>query len=208
MIERRRGLMSSVKGGLPSAYQQVEWIASSGSQAMDTGILFLTSTEIRCGYQFISNPSNYSMGYGCASPSLGIAKSSNAPTNWYSSYGNQTDKSFSITGGLGDAIHDIIHNKDGFWVDETKKVSYTNAVVDETKQRKIALFCRFSSSNSHERKQSCRFSYFQIMQNGVAVRNFIPCYRKADSIIGMYDTVSKTFFTNEGTGTFTKGADV
>ena len=36
----------------------------------------------------------------------------------------------------------------------------------------------------------------------------IPCYRKSDGAIGMYDTISQTFFTNGGTGTFTKGADV
>ena len=38
--------------------------------------------------------------------------------------------------------------------------------------------------------------------------NLIPCYRKADSVVGMYDTVAKVFRTNVGTGTFTKGADV
>lgn len=38
--------------------------------------------------------------------------------------------------------------------------------------------------------------------------NLIPCYRKSDSVIGLYDTVSKTFLVNAGTGSFTKGADV
>lgn len=38
--------------------------------------------------------------------------------------------------------------------------------------------------------------------------NLIPCYRKSDSMIGLYDTVSKAFLVNAGTGSFTKGADV
>lgn len=38
--------------------------------------------------------------------------------------------------------------------------------------------------------------------------DFIPCYRKSDNEIGMYDLVTNTFFTNAGTGTFLKGADV
>ena len=38
--------------------------------------------------------------------------------------------------------------------------------------------------------------------------DLIPCYRKADSVIGMYDIVNDVFYTNDGTGTFTKGADV
>lgn len=38
--------------------------------------------------------------------------------------------------------------------------------------------------------------------------NFIPCYRKSDDEPGMYDTVSKTFYTNSGTGTFLVGDPV
>ena len=40
------------------------------------------------------------------------------------------------------------------------------------------------------------------------LRNFIPCYRKADGVIGMYDTVTNLFFENSGDGSFTKGPDV
>jgi hypothetical protein len=48
----------------------------------------------------------------------------------------------------------------------------------------------------------------KIWENGTRVQDFVPCYRKADGVIGMYDLVTDTFFTNAGTGTFTKGADV
>ena len=40
------------------------------------------------------------------------------------------------------------------------------------------------------------------------VRNFIPCYRKSDGEIGLYDLVNDVFYTNQGSGAFTKGADV
>lgn len=55
---------------------------------------------------------------------------------------------------------------------------------------------------------SGRLYYFYFNQDGTDVFNMVPCYRKADGEIGMYDLVSKTFFTNAGTGTFTKGAEV
>lgn len=44
--------------------------------------------------------------------------------------------------------------------------------------------------------------------NEKLIRNFIPCYRKADGVIGAYDTVTRQFFENAGTGAFAKGADV
>lgn len=49
---------------------------------------------------------------------------------------------------------------------------------------------------------------FEIKIENTVAFNGIPCYRKADNVIGMYDTISKQFFTNAGTGTFTKGANV
>ncbi len=44
--------------------------------------------------------------------------------------------------------------------------------------------------------------------NGTLVRDFIPCYRKQDGVIGMYDLANDVFYTNAGTGTFLKGANV
>ena len=37
---------------------------------------------------------------------------------------------------------------------------------------------------------------------------FVPCYRKSDNKPGMYDLVTKQFFTNAGTGDFTLGPNV
>lgn len=39
------------------------------------------------------------------------------------------------------------------------------------------------------------------------LRDMIPCYRRSDNVIGMFDLVSQTFFTNAGTGVFTVGED-
>ena len=51
--------------------------------------------------------------------------------------------------------------------------------------------------------------YWKIFNNNVLVRNFVPCYRKNDNSVGLYDTISKQFYTNpEGTGTFGKGNNV
>ena len=49
---------------------------------------------------------------------------------------------------------------------------------------------------------------FKIWNNDSLVRDFVPCYRKSDSVIGLYDLVSQTFFINQGSGSFIKGGDV
>ena len=54
-----------------------------------------------------------------------------------------------------------------------------------------------------------RIGYFKYYDSsGVLICDLVPCYRKSDGVIGMYDLVRETFLTNVGSGTFTKGADV
>ena len=48
----------------------------------------------------------------------------------------------------------------------------------------------------------------QMYYEDTLIRNFIPCYRKLDNEIGMYDLVSNQFYTNAGTGVFLMGTEV
>lgn len=49
---------------------------------------------------------------------------------------------------------------------------------------------------------------WKFYQDNVLIRDFIPCYRKSDNEIGLYDLVTETFYTNKGTGTFLKGNNI
>lgn len=40
------------------------------------------------------------------------------------------------------------------------------------------------------------------------VREYIPCYRKSDGVIGLYEKYTGAFMINQGSGAFAKGADV
>ncbi len=44
--------------------------------------------------------------------------------------------------------------------------------------------------------------------NGGLTHNYIPCYRKSDLEIGMYDVIAGKFLTNAGTGSLVKGNNV
>lgn len=49
--------------------------------------------------------------------------------------------------------------------------------------------------------------YFKIWQNNELVRNFIPV-KDESNIVCLYDTVTKEFFYNSGTGTFIAGPEI
>lgn len=49
--------------------------------------------------------------------------------------------------------------------------------------------------------------YCKLWDGETLVRDFVPCYRKSDSVIWMYDLVNNQFYTNSWSGAFTKGTD-
>lgn len=53
-----------------------------------------------------------------------------------------------------------------------------------------------------------RFYYFRILDGDDVLIDLVPCYRKADGEVGMFDLVSQTFYANAGTGDFTRGRAV
>ena len=74
-------------------------------------------------------------------------------------------------------------------------------------------------SYNHSHFFSGRLYKCTILSSDNPVRNFIPCYSTTTvtdvngkecpvGTIGLYDTIEGKFYTNQGTGTFEKGADV
>ena len=56
--------------------------------------------------------------------------------------------------------------------------------------------------------QNVNIYSLQMYLNNELVRDFVPCYRKSDSVIWMYDLVTDTFYTNAWSWTFSKWSDV
>ena len=50
---------------------------------------------------------------------------------------------------------------------------------------------------------------FKIYEDDILIRYFIPCYRRSDNVIGMYELLTDEFYITAGTtGGFTKGPDL
>ena len=96
--------------------------------------------------------------------------------------------------------HKVYLVKDGTKLTE---YSWTGSI---DRYNSIALFCNHTTS-SFSQKASVAYKYFKIKDNNKVVFWCIPARRNSDSVLGMYDLVTDTFFTNGGTGTFTAGPD-
>lgn len=81
-------------------------------------------------------------------------------------------------------------------------VSQGTASVAYTETASCALLSDGAGSGFIGRLYSC-----QIYESGVLVRNFVPCINP-NGVVGLYDTATKAFFGNAGTGAFISGARV
>lgn len=201
VLNRRNKLILSAvsrdSGELPSEYQQVEYLESSGDCWIDT-LSYLSGdskVEIK-GY--LSNLTSTSLiGYN---PYFVITSTS--------SYIRFRYNSRSIDTAINKhSLHEIVFDRNIVYVDEVKKAEFVYSAFETN--RTALLFARRAQNGAVEEAQpNARVYYCRIYDDDVLVRNFIPCYRKLDKEIGLFDTVSKRFFTNSGTGTFIKGGEI
>lgn len=66
----------------------------------------------------------------------------------------------------------------------------------------------FSGADSDVAPAKMKLYSFKIYEGDELVLDLIPVKRNSDNVVCAYDTVSEEYFTNEGTGVFTAGAEV
>lgn len=103
------------------------------------------------------------------------------------------------------ADHTWEFSQDWLYVDWTLKVTPSTATF--TSPWPLYLFW-LNNNWSFAESAIMKYYYFKIYDDWTLVRDFVPCYRKEDGEIWLRDKVNKVFYTNAGTGTFTKWADV
>lgn len=206
----KRILMWVNQARLPSAYQEVEYIQSSGTQYIDTWIKPTNNTKIVSKLYMTSWAYQILCWVGRAwyyqSMSIYIDGTKyNYIGRWRSSSsGNSTVSSSVIATGTTPHIFESSQSG-GFYIDWTKIWTFTSYSFTESYNMYLFGWNNYWSARD---LSSGAIYYFKIYESWTLVRDFIPCYRKSDSVIGLYDLVNNQFYTNSWTGTFTKWNDV
>lgn len=199
---------------LPAEYQEVEYIESTGTQWIDTGITIDNDLDLRIDgkilisatqvgqYPRVFGGRRYRGSSDDEAIMLGFTKA------WYGKIGTNETQLFAL---LPNNVYIFSLNKQHLML---SGVEYPMNQVAESLvvNTPIILFAELQEVTSETTKiiNYGSFALFnlKIYDNAVLVRNFVPCYRKSDNEIGLYDLVTKTFYTNQGTGEFLKGANV
>ena len=202
---------------IPSGFTQVEYLESSGTQYIDTGIVLKSEATITT----VGQNAQSSVGTGPYS-FWGFMGDSTMPRWGWSIYQNKWLTDLNATSqnpalintnkhifkntcyyNNNDLLYDSLLDGNSIFASAQSVQSpptYTSNTLS------AYLFAR-NNNGTASNFLNCRIFSYEIVQDGIKVLSLIPCRRNADNVLGMYDTVSGNFLTNAGTGTFTAGSD-
>ena len=197
------------KNRLPSSYQEVEYIESTGTQYIDTGINF-EDNNFNIDVKFVKNETSTS-----EQAIFSIWTSNYNYWNFFIRNTNNLDVYTSNHHELSYTIQkDQIYNskvsrEDNHWElkvnDNAIDWDYTPSTINNTT---LKIFTRGDVPNSTYSDTHISLYSMYIYINDKLSYSFIPCYRKSDGKVGLFDIINKKFYTNAGTGEFLKGDNV
>ncbi len=181
---------------LPTGYTALEYLESTGTQYIDTGIIVKATTLAEFEYQFVGSAKNYVFGQVAGRGSSII--------------GYRTDRIWWFRNTDLDLIdnnkHKVVFNQQDGKVYRDGVVLATRGAFGTQQSQTILLFAELNDNNTIN-KGKVKIYNFKLKEGSTpsVIQNLVPARRNSDGVLGMYDTVSNTFFTNKGTGEFIAG---
>ena len=183
---------------LPAGYTQLEYIESTGTQYINTGVNITTtddySVQMSCMWTDITTRNL--MGYNA----LGYAFFAVEDDGYYASGTTKTPNVKASTTSYDNLdFYGKNGNNYGLLVNGTdikREVGWTSGE-----------FRLFSLKDYEYQSSKVKMQFCRMVLNNQLVRNFIPA-KNASGTLGMYDLVEGKFYTNAGTGTFLAGDEV
>ena len=194
---------------LPENYRELEYIQAVAGNKINTGIIPTNHyVDIKFDFEEYLRDEHLfgTSGLSDESQIAGFVyhfttyDSSNVPAKYFYGTGGTENKIEKSFGSWTTGPHTLIYNKGSNF-----EIIFDGELVgSETKcysDTELMLFTRDTSANF-----SGKMYYMKIGNNntGLIERNFIPCINPSGEI-GLYDTITKTFFGNNGTGYISAG---
>lgn len=176
---------------LPSGYTRLEWIQSSGTQYVNTGVKPNQGTRVMA--EFSTTAASTSLfgaqeGWGTKSFSFGGNTAS---------FGANASTALTLNDGVR---HSVDLKSGGIVVDGNTLFTW-----DGTFQLNCNMFVLANNENNSTTYYSTATLYScKIYDGGTLIRDFIPC-KNASGTVGLWDAVNSQFYGNSGTGSFIAG---
>lgn len=193
---------------LPSGYTELEYIESTGTQYIDTGIKPNQDTSIEIEAIPSAVGETY-LGEGFCPYAAGVSNNDSAFECYTSHDQYEFDYDGQIaylaTATVGDLLK-INHSKNVVSLTVNGADAYTQIFEYKSFESPytLTLFARHRASLVYSKG---KIKKCKIKSGDTLVRDFYPA-KSINGTIGLYDLVNSAFYTNAGTGVFTAGAEI
>lgn len=204
-------LLQGVAGGLlPAGYTALEYLESSGTQYINTQYIPDTNTGLYNRYAYTTSSVGQSFGVKQSASQLLInARYSLGTSNgWgWNKWSAVSNYKYIAPGDIIDCSLNLRNNRRAIVIapnrTDTWSVTFFGESSTLTGVYSQTIFL-FGINNNGSMAESAPYRMYEarISSGAEIAANFIPALRNSDSVAGMWDTVSKQFFTNAGTGVF------
>ena len=203
---------AAVAGRLPSGYAELEYIESTGTQYIDTGVTITSTMAVEADARFTEIVKQARIfGNLCGTGYLNFSvyiNGANTP-NWAS----------AMKDDVGDWVPaNVVADKDRHvhkldCTSSTRKYSLDgvdkgNAHPAVTESTNGSLYLFASHDETTEYFASMRLYSCKIYDSGIVVHNYVPARRLSDSALGLYDLEAGSFLANAGTAEFLQGPEI
>lgn len=185
---------------LPPEYTRLEYIESSGTQYIDTLFLPNQNSRVVLDAYFLEGTATKAI-FGARNDTNKVLDAFGL-WNWtgthFSTYyaASSSDVAVVPTGR-----HKIDKNRNVTTIDD---VSVEQEKATFQANYSLVLFSFNNSDGIDERMVSMRLYSCKIYDNGVLIRNYVPCKNK-NGTLGLYDMINRRFYKNSGSDTFIPG---
>ena len=196
--------------GVPTrigALKYLDHIESSGTQYIDTGYKATSENyRIKCKFTVITNTANTVLfGGGSSSDIISVLITADSQLKFYVGDGSVSDALSPFESGVEYEME--CHASNGTLTVNLNGVSRSGSYSGTiNKDYPLFIFANIASGSANQ-MSDIRVSEFQIYDNDILVRDFVPC-ENSDGEIGLYGKVNGQFYGNAGTGVFTAGSVV
>lgn len=202
-----RQLMMRSKGGgspIPAQYEVVDYIQSSGTQYIDTGLYPNQDYGAVVSFKYIAQGFVFGAEGSWANDSFDLIPSSDGVTYVYD---NST--SFRYYGTMNTTslyTCDLKGRVGKLYKDEALIYEHTDSVKTFTSPFNLVLFALNRAGYKQEYGKIKMYAC-DIYENDVILRSFVPVFDTINQVYGLYDVVGQQFYGNSGSGYFTGGND-
>lgn len=193
-------------------YSILEYIESTGTQYIDTGITINKDSKVDILYSMTSTSATQ-MPFGTRIS----ASAGDAMNGIFRTHGSSRDTNrvaFGNGGGTNRGIqgydssntdYNLVIDKNGAVINGTTVATFPTSSITNTFPMYI-FAC--NTSGTEDFLASMKLYSFKLYNNNVLVRDFVPVKRLSDNAIGLLDDITGQFFENAGMGEFIAGPEL